>query len=116
MTIMKLINKDALVEEIERLIDEIYAGRPFDSLSREQQVALWYVRSIMSSINTLEVKEVDLEKEIKEQSDKYYSQCEKKLQEMDDNDNDLSFLSLDNYAKYFFELGMQVSNKAQKEE
>ena len=53
------IKKSALVSEIEKLIDEIYAGRPFDSLSSEQQTALWYVKSIMSSINNLEVKEVD---------------------------------------------------------
>ena len=58
------IKKSALIVEIERLIDEIYAGRPFDSLSSEQQTALWYIKSIMSSINTLEVKEVDLEKEL----------------------------------------------------
>ena len=49
------IPKSSLVAEIEKLINEIYAGRPFDSLSREQQVALWYVKSIMSSIDTLEV-------------------------------------------------------------
>ena len=56
---MKLIDKDALVVEIEKLINEIYAGRQFDSLSSEQQTSLWYVKSIMSSINTFEVKEVD---------------------------------------------------------
>lgn len=59
------IDKSAIVAEIEKLIDEIYAGRPFDSLSREQQVALWYVKSIMSSIDTLEVKEEILDKEDK---------------------------------------------------
>ena len=66
------IDKDALVAEIEKLIDEIYAGRPFDSLSREQQVALWYVKSIMSSINTLEVKEVDLDEAARKWEDKVY--------------------------------------------
>lgn len=54
------IKKSALVAEIERLIDEIYVGRPFDALSSGQQTALWYIKSIMSSINTLEVKEMDL--------------------------------------------------------
>ena len=57
------IDKSALVTEIEKLIDEIYAGRPFDSLSSEQQTALWYVKSIMSSVNNLEVREVDEQKE-----------------------------------------------------
>lgn len=98
MTIMKLINKDALVEEIERLIDEIYAGRPFDFLSREQQVALWYVRSIMSSINTLEVKEVDLEDDVDEILESY-----------DWNYDKIDFCQ---FAKHFFELGLKV----QKEE
>ena len=51
------INKDVLKAEIEKLIDEIYAGRPFVSLSSDQQVGLWYIKSIMSSIDTLEVKE-----------------------------------------------------------
>ena len=64
---MKLIDKDALVAKIEKLINEIYAGRPFDSLSSRQQTALWYIKSIMSSVNTLEVKEVDLEDVKKEE-------------------------------------------------
>lgn len=51
------IEKDALVAEIEKLIQEIYAGQPFDSLSRERQVALWHVKSILTSVNNLEVKD-----------------------------------------------------------
>ncbi len=54
------IDKAAVVAEIKKLIDEIYAGRPFDSLSSEQQTALGYVKSMMSSINTIEVKEMDV--------------------------------------------------------
>lgn len=57
---IQYIDKSVLVTEIERLISEIYGGQSFDSLSREKQVALWYIKSIMSSIYTLEVKEVDL--------------------------------------------------------
>ena len=53
------INKSVVVTEIEKLINEIYAGRSFDSLSSEQQTALWYIKSIMSFINHLEVKEVN---------------------------------------------------------
>ena len=34
------IDRNAVVAEIERLIYEIYNGRPFDSLSSEQQTAL----------------------------------------------------------------------------
>jgi len=53
-----------------------------------------------------------LEKEIEEQITQYYNDCEQKLKEMDDNDNDFSFMTLDNFAKHFFELGL----KAQKGE
>ena len=72
------IDKDALVAEIEKLIDEIYAGRPFDSLSREQQVALWYVKSIMSSIDALEVKEMKEEpvsEDLKEEATRLFGDC-----------------------------------------
>lgn len=54
------IDKAAVVAEIKKLMDEIYAGRPFDSLSSEQQTALEYVKNMMSSIDTLEVKEMDV--------------------------------------------------------
>lgn len=98
---MKLIDKSVLVAEIEKLIDEIYAGRPFDSLSSEQQTALWYVKSIMSSINTLEVKEVDLEKEYKDfvEKDPVYNKL-------------VNSIVGKAIAKHFFELGL----KAQKGE
>ena len=98
---MKLIDKDALVAEIERLIDEIYACRPFDSLSSEQQTALWYIKSIMSSINFIEVKEVDLEKEIDNYLLTYWNEEREK------------FLHpfLKKMCVYFFELGIIASNK-----
>ena len=89
------IKKSALVSEIEKLIDEIYAGRPFDSLSSEQQTALWYVKSIMSSINNLEVKEVDFEKIWKE----YFKYR-----------GDVATVNVKHLAKHFYELGL----KAQK--
>ena len=90
------IKKSALVEEVKKLIDEIYAGRPFDALSSEQQTALWYVKSIMSSINSLEVKEVDLEEEIK----KYSMELA-----MKENNGDW-LKDITATAKYFFELGL----------
>lgn len=59
---------------------------------------------ILEAINTLEMKEVELEKEIDLVEDKYqgfYS---------------LSRADIIDVAKYFFELGISVSNKAQKGE
>ena len=92
------IKKSTLIAEIEKLIDEIYAGRPFDSLSNEQQTALWYIKSIMSSINTFEVKEVDLDKEIK----KYSMELA-----MKENNGDW-LKDVITTAKHFFELGLKV--------
>ena len=95
------IKKSTLIAEIEKLIDEIYAGRPFDSLSNEQQTALWYIKSIMSSINFIEVKEVDLEKEIDNYLLTYWNEEREK------------FLHpfLKKMCVHFFELGITASNK-----
>lgn len=59
----------------------------------------------------VEVKEVDLEKEIKEQIDKYYENCNKKLEEMGEDDNDISFLTLDGFARHFYELGIKAKGE-----
>ena len=95
------IKKSTLIAEIEKLIDEIYASRPFDSLSSEQQTALWYIKSIMSSINFIEVKEVDLEKEIDNYLLTYWNEEREK------------FLHpfLKKMCVHFFELGITASNK-----
>lgn len=108
-----LIDKDALVAEIEKLMyaanleaDIASTGECFDEKVAEAKYQL--CKRIISIINTLEVKEVDLEKEIKNAINEYYNECEKKLQEMNDNDTDMSFLQLDNFAKHFFELGLKA--------
>lgn len=96
---MKLIDKDAVVEEIERrrklVSDPILSG---DDLMIGERNALF---DLLSFINTLEVKEVDINKEI--------------LQFIDANFEKATIghkLSLRRVAKYFFELGL----KAQKGE
>jgi hypothetical protein len=94
------ISKAAVLAEINRGLNsydpnEITSGR----------YALVELRDF---INTLEVKDVDIEKEIKEQTYAYYNMCEEKLKEMSDDDTDLSFLTLDGYARYFFELGLNA--------
>ena len=106
------IPKSSLVAEIEKIIDEIYKGQPFDSLSREKQVALWYIKSIMSSVNSLEVKEVDLEKEV----DNYiYSNLSRPRMalELDWKQCDISFKAenLIKFAEHFFELGLKAQKK-----
>jgi hypothetical protein len=81
-----LIDKDALVAEIKRRIKRFREEK--DSVS---VVKTNTYKGFLSFINTLEVKEVDLEKELKNLIGNV-GQCDRKL------------------AKHFFELGL----KAQK--
>ena len=97
-----LIDRDALAAEIENIRKHYIEKEEFDIGWN------FALDKILSFIDTLEVKEVDLEKEIKEQTDIYYNMCEEKLKEMSDDDTDLSFLTLDSYAKHFFELGLKT--------
>lgn len=52
---MKLINKDALVAEIEKIYNEDYKFLPSDIVADVQD----FKDDILRSIDTLEVKEVD---------------------------------------------------------
>ena len=70
-----------------------------------------YVDGYLYAKQELEVKEVDLEKEIKEQIDTYYENCNKKLEEMGEDDNDISFLTLDGFARHFYELGLKAKGE-----
>ena len=89
---MKLIDKDVLTEKLweRRTKHRDFGGSPYSEYGHEDD-------EILSLIDTLEVKEVDFEKEWKEFL----------------KDGDVGFKEI---AKHFFELGIQVSNKAQKGE
>lgn len=97
---MKLIDKDALVAEIERRNEESWLGH----YTKEKGIVFDITDDILSFIDTLEVKEIDLEKEIEKYLSTYWPK-EKELHPF-----------LGHMAKHFFELGMQVSNKSQKGE
>ena len=91
---MKLIDKDALVAEIERRKKELI------ELSNDfaNQWACGSLDNILSFLDTLEMKEVDLEKEI----EKY----------LDTNDIEFSHqIKLFDFAKHFFELGLKAKEK-----
>ena len=102
---MKLIDKDALVAEIERRIKtnkECMLGlRNLDYYQGKVDA----LNDINSFLDTLEVKEVDLEKEI----DRVWDNTS-------DNFSEDGWKEFEDIAKHFFELGMQVSSKAQKGE
>ena len=93
---VQYIDKDALVAEIEKRIN---FNEKLNAHSRLDEC-----NAILSFIDTLEVKEVNFDKELSEVWRDWA------------NEYDISFVSYKKIAKYFFELGMQVSNKAQKGE
>lgn len=59
---MKLIDKDALVMEIEKEIKNIYAGREYVGIPSWEEREIDGLEKAIEIMNTLEVKEVDLEK------------------------------------------------------
>lgn len=104
---MKLIDKDALVQYLTGMAGCACCDENVERIIR---------KFIIPHIDTIEVKEVDLEKEINtyisnnffgSETLGFYANRTKE----EPNDRDIALV-----AKYFFELGMAVSNKAQKGE
>ena len=63
---MELIDKDVLAAEIERLKGLLLKGACSSQISMQTNCKEEAYNEILSFINTLEVKEVDLEKELTE--------------------------------------------------
>lgn len=104
-----LIDKDAILAEIDSLLDKCKYHEEYDCAYRDGNNGALY--ALKGKVNSIEVKEVDLEEEIKEEYLK--RRC------YGGRDNMLVILNepeFNTIAKHFFELGMQVSNKAQKGE
>jgi len=104
---MELIDKDALVAEIEKRLDELYDLLPNASevvkdnyTKDEANITGKYtaLESFSKFLDTLEVKEVDLKKEI----DNYLNPIEAwQIQEE-------PFSSMEKIAKHFFEAGLNT--------
>lgn len=94
---MKLIDKSALVAEIEKAIDETAPSH--DQQCQYEDGYYCGLYKAESIIDTLEVKEVDLEKEFDNYT-KNILACDVQFE---------PFTHLYNCAKYFYELGMQQS-------
>lgn len=95
------IDKAAVVAEIKRKINEINLDSIEDwryRLQREHDIEV--MKNILSLIDTLEVKEVDLCKE-EERIWKDFNMAECRLSKND----------LEKISKYFFELGLKVKDK-----
>ena len=97
------IEKDALVAEVERLMNRY--DSEYDEDSTEVKAAKGNVcHEILCTIDSLEVKEVDLEKEIQRQYN---------VHKNPDNSiaKDCVIMTKDGFeyfAKYFFELGLKT--------
>jgi len=98
---MKLIDKDALVAEINKRVHQL-TDAAFDSMIGRNLI------EIRDSLDTLEVKEVDLEKVFNDEYSKF------------SNDTDamdyafpIDLADFKDFAKHFFELGMNTSKGKQ---
>ena len=97
-----LINKDALVAEIEKLI------KKNDAYDKPSHIADVCYNEILSFLNTLEVKEVDLEKEIDDYTNSNFSECYDGVLLSDASSMELTLLDVAPMARYFFELGLNA--------
>lgn len=111
---MKLIDKDALVEELEKRKSELQSRiaelGTFESntLGLFQEVDLY--DDTLSFIDTLEVKEVDLTEDIN-----FYIESSLTGTNPIYTKGGVSCI-IEKTAKHFFELGMTVNNKTKKGE
>ena len=100
---MKLIDKDKVVAEIERIEHETN----YEPFTDEVLGKRCTCRSLLSFIDTLEIKEVDFDKEI----ETHLKDC----LDVKFPTTDIELIKKDvTYtAKKFFELGLKVSNKGE---
>lgn len=89
---MKLIDKAAVVAEIESLLDKGKYHEEYDCAYRDGNNGALY--ALKGKVNSLEVKEVDLEKELNDYGYHYdYASLASRKELVD-------------FAKHFFELGL----------
>lgn len=97
------IPKATLLAEMEKEIKRIYAGRECVGISSNEENIVRGLQKAEDIIDTIEVKEVDLDEEIEKCLKQYHMIAVGKEE-------------FEPIAKHFFEIGMHVSNKAQKGE
>ena len=100
---MKLIDKDALVAEIERRLEALSNTSAGDNRNFAAIIGAQYyeLKKLTQYIDTLEVKEADLEKEF----DNYTKNISASDVQFE------PFTQLYNCAKYFFELGLKTQGE-----
>ncbi len=110
---MKLIDKDAVLAEIERLLDKGKYHDNYDCVFRDGNNAALY--ALKGRIDTLEVKEVDLEHLEQEVEDFCYRFDDRKEVWYNMTPHDKNLIVLPTFAnfamqlaKHFFELGLKA--------
>lgn len=112
-----LIDKDTLVAEIERRLDDLYDYLPDAGEVENGNIAISeacntgkYValESFEKFIENLEVKEVDLEREIDDYINEHFSECDDGVLISDANSTELTLLDATSIARHFFELGLKL--------
>ena len=108
---MKLIDKAAVVAEIERRRDAaLTRQKNLESIGQEtvlNEMVANELNRILFFIGTLEVKEVDLNKELSYED---YTSFFKKYPDLSD---DWGFEEAWTFAQYFFKLGLKVAQKGE---
>jgi len=89
---MKLIDKNTLVAEIEKLVDKGKYHDDYDCAFRDGNNAALY--ALKEKINTLEVKKADLEKEVDTI--------------LEEENYEYQYIDHYKFAKHFFELGLKA--------
>ena len=98
---MKLIDKDALVAEInKRIIDA-----PINSIGHQR---VWAYNDVKYIINSLEVKEVDLDSNIRTYLTNHFNIYEDGVLQSKKSGLPLSTYDIIKVAKHFFELGIKA--------
>lgn len=110
------IPKDTLVAEIESL-----KSAAETMLTGKTDLSYWKAQKhlcerILSFLDTLEVKEVDLSKYINKYFKEWYVDLTDQGNILHTPDGNAGLMSVKEVAKHFFELGKVVSNKEQKGE
>ena len=98
------ISKDALVAEIERLKKQLIKGACASQIAMETRCKEEAYNEVLSFLNTLEVKKVDLEKECKNYLENNFSSVEEPDEFL------TTLMQLDDmvlFAKHFYELGLK---------
>ncbi len=106
---MKLIEKDAVLAEIEELKTAIDIKLRSSKDSAYWKAQILICERLEFKINSLEAKEVDLDIEIERVRKHHFVNDDFDKVEIDGR-------TITNIAKHFFKLGMAVSNKSQKGE